>query len=103
MCLGLAWNSLQSQNLSQNRHILQSTESVIYLANVQSFSCVSGQRESSGENSTKINEFEGMGQHTFIPKEAIVLVMKNWHLVKIMSSPAIKEFGFKKKNVQKQS
>lgn len=57
---------------------------------------MSGQRASSGENSAKINEFEGMGQHTFIPKEAIVLVMKNWHLVKIMSSPAIKEFGLKK-------
>lgn len=50
---------------------------------------------SSGKKSAKINEFESMGQHTFIPKEAIVLVMKNWHLVKIMSSPAIKEFGFK--------
>ena len=37
-----------------------------------------------------------MGQDTFIPKEAVVLVMKNWHLVKTMSSPAIKEFGFKK-------
>lgn len=32
-----------------------------------------------------------------IPEEVVVLVMKNWHLVKIMSSPAIKEFGFKKK------
>lgn len=42
-----------------------------------------------------------MGQHTFIPKEAIVLVMKNWHLVKIMSSPAIKEFGFQKKKKKK--
>lgn len=42
-----------------------------------------------------------MGQHTFIPKEAIVLVMENWHLVKIMSSPAIKEFGLKKKNCSK--
>lgn len=55
---------------------------------------MSGQRASSGKNSAKINEFEGMGQHTFIPKEATVLVMKNWHLVKIVSSPPIKEFGF---------
>lgn len=62
---------------------------------------MSGQRASYGKNSAKINEFEGMGQHTFIPKEAIVLVMENWHLVKIMSSPAIKEFGLKKKNCSK--
>lgn len=62
-----------------------------------SFSCVSGQRASFGKKSAKINEFEeGMGQHTFIPKEVVVLVMKNWHPVKIMSSPAIKEFGSKK-------
>lgn len=32
-----------------------------------------------------------------IPEEVVVLVMNNWHLVKIMSSPAIKEFGLKKK------
>lgn len=59
---------------------------------------MSRQRASFGKNSAKINEFEeGMGQHTFIPKEVVVLVMKNWHPVKIMSSPAIKEFGKKKK------
>lgn len=59
---------------------------------------MSGQRASFGKNSAKINEFEeGMGQHTFIPKEVVVLVKKNWHPVKIMSSPAIKEFGLKKK------
>lgn len=62
------------------------------------FSCMSGQRASFGKNSAKIYESEeGMGQHTFISKEAVVLVMKNWHPVKIMSSPAIKEFGLKKK------
>lgn len=64
------------------------------------FSCVSGQRASFGKNSAKIYESEeGTGQHTFIPKEVVALVMKNWHPVKIMSSPAIKEFGLKKKQV----
>jgi len=54
------------------------------------------------KKSVKISEFEeGMGQHTFIPKEVVVFVMKNWHPVKIMSSPAIKEFGFKKKKAFK--
>lgn len=63
---------------------------------------MSGQRASFGKKSEKINEFEeGMGQHIFIPKEVVVLVMKNWHLVQIMSSPAIKEFGLKKRSVQK--
>lgn len=63
---------------------------------------MSGQRASFGKKSAKINEFEeGMGQHTFIPKEVVVLVMKNWHLVKIMSSPAIKEFGLKKQKRSK--
>lgn len=70
--------------------------------NQLSFSCVSGHRASFGKHSAKINEIEeGMGQHTFIPKEAVVLVMKNWHPVKIMSSPAIKEFGLKKKRCSK--
>lgn len=38
-----------------------------------------------------------------IPEEVVVLVMNNWHLVKIMSSPAIKEFGLKKKKKKKGS
>lgn len=101
MCLGFAWNSLQSQNLSPDTYSKALRVSFTWQRCCLSFSCVSGQRASYGKNSAKINEFEGMGQHTFIPKEAIVLVTENWHLVKIMSSPAIKEFGLKKKNCSK--
>lgn len=65
-----------------------------------------------GSDSAEMNAFrDGLGQQTSIPKDLAVLAVKNWHVVKIMSSPAIKEFGGvffffprkKNSNSQKQS